>query len=155
MMNLWTNFEIVAPVPQIEMARFSDSGAGIYLTFNIPTNRAGMTTPTTCNDLFTNLPTLGSDNYCVWLNDTTLLVGLGAGATLSPGDVIDLADVSPTPVRAKDNLSGPATGFATVEAPHNPITPVIRVSVSVMKIYQYLQTVGTINAQLLHYYSYS
>eukprot|EP00004_Rigifila_ramosa_P022740 TRINITY_DN6268_c0_g1_i1.p1 TRINITY_DN6268_c0_g1~~TRINITY_DN6268_c0_g1_i1.p1 ORF type:complete len:3072 (-),score=457.76 TRINITY_DN6268_c0_g1_i1:89-9304(-) len=72
--------------PSLQSAYLSPTGASIDISFNFPTNQPASTN---CVGLV-EFPPLGVSIRCLWSGPQNLQVTLGAGATVLPGDMINV-----------------------------------------------------------------
>ena len=83
-----------ALAPEILSVRFSDSATALVLVLSMPGSRyprtaaTGLGSPFYCAELLTNttVAMLGNQDIprCQWEDDSTLVIGLGSGATIRP-----------------------------------------------------------------------
>jgi len=76
------------PTPVVSKAKFSDTGAQIFVTFDSATDRGGSIGVFLCSFLFSF--TGASSSFCSWTSPTVVTITLGTGATILPNDPITL-----------------------------------------------------------------
>lgn len=128
------------PKPSLLSARLSDEGHALVISFNIPTNRAGLVYGAIfpCRQLFS----FNQADRCQWINSTTVLaVLISANASLSVGDQVQFHGNSSLLVRpdcqdlyVSMGLNCNQLDFAdidqsvTVLVPLSPVVPSIVIS---------------------------
>jgi hypothetical protein len=80
--------ESTPPAPRLSSAAFLPSGAQVALTFDGPTDTAGLAGTFPCSQLLTFVGAPAA--ACTWANATALTVTLRATATLMPGGNVTL-----------------------------------------------------------------
>ena len=112
--------------PSPEDCTFTPSGARLWLTFDQDTDQTD--TEVDCLTLLTpNAPTaLGVDAKCSWALPSRLVVVLGAGASILPGDSLS---VKPGLIKSKNLITDAAPlALVTVLTPEFPEPPTIVVN---------------------------
>ena len=107
--------------PRLLSAKLSSSLSSIEITFD----RAINTPPLSCDLLLHGAERFGTFPGCGWSLPEVLTVVLGSGATILPGDLVELA------VRLSDTtgkLISPAGLSAAVLMPRNPLLPRVTLS---------------------------
>ena len=126
------------PAPRPLSARFSDSGQAVIVTFDSPTDRAGLSAPSWLCSTLLNLGDR-ADSSCAWLNATTVSVTFPAippsANTLSYLNVFDKITVLNNTLRAfctstiSACSSNPTVvGSFVVLAPLKPAAPTVIIS---------------------------
>jgi hypothetical protein len=126
-LGTWFFNGFVAPI--VFNARFRDDLASIYVTFDTATDRAlasdditpaqNVLTPTT-------VALLGGGAYCVWPDDTTLLIFMAADSSITVGSLIQFLE---NRIGSRQFAAGETTqfrtvtGYAAVNKPIKPIQP--------------------------------
>ena len=89
-------FSVLPPPPRVTGISFSETFSNVIVRFDVDTNLGGMQGSTDCAKLLTsdslhkvsgNLN--GTGAMCSWPDASSLLVSLGNGATLTPGDGLE------------------------------------------------------------------
>lgn len=120
-----------APPPKLQAARFEDSGASLFISFDSSTDRARITAQTwNCNSLFSYLGSRTST--CFWLNSTTVRAAFGTYSSAEHlVEVGDIVSLRPNLLRAVcasgapcDTYNTSAAQNTTVLTPLNPLVPV-------------------------------
>lgn len=122
-----TRLVVSAPItlrraPRLISATFSSGFGQVELAFDQPTAMPKLP----CSALFNApMPSLGTEPACGWKTSTALVVTLGVGATLVPGEQLILAAQIPD---SAGQLISLINQSAFVAAPSQPLLP--RVSIS-------------------------
>ena len=121
--------------PRLVTAVFDDNGAGAAASFDVDTDRAGMTGAFRCERLFNNTPrapppalgALGDAPACVWVDARTVRITFGASATVLPGDTLRVLDG-----RLRSSFAGASlvttNASAPIDTPRSPVAPVAAIS---------------------------
>lgn len=97
------NFPSLYNLPDI---RFSDIVAtSILVNFRIETNKAGLIGEFDCGLLIVNISSFGSGSFCIWRNPSLLIIYLGCGATVIPGDIISIKEGIIYPINSINSIS--------------------------------------------------
>jgi len=138
------------PTPMLVQARFDDAATSVVLDFDAETNRANMTSASAQNTdcrmvlagaflasvgQLASTSTSGTGSAttvattagakCLWASASSLLVILGAGATVTPSTPVELLWAS---LRSSDGFSAPMVSPSpslTPLAPATPLKPVV------------------------------
>jgi hypothetical protein len=87
------------PPPSLASAQFSDSAAQLGVAFGSDTDQGGFTSSFPCSRILNFVRVGGST--CMWTDRRTLLITLGAGAIIVPGNNVTLL---------ADTVGGSASG---------------------------------------------
>jgi hypothetical protein len=113
--------------PSIISALLDSAGLSILVTFDQLTNRAGATVATLdCARIFPAITSFGTGVRCVWQAEDSLVVFLGTGASITPGDV--LAVNATSNLRGKNGASDAATISFPVSVTSTPQPPLLTVT---------------------------
>eukprot|EP00741_Cyanophora_paradoxa_P017444 tig00020965_g16853.t1 len=114
--------------PRLVSAKFSRVGNQIGATFDVPTDRAGFLGPADCSRILSLGPesnnTLGAKARCSWIDAKSVLITIGAGATVMPGDSIV---VLPGTVSNNMQTSDAVNSSAVIAEPETVQSPQIAI----------------------------
>ena len=80
----------LSPTPTVLFCRFSSGGTSVVVTFASSTDRGQLSNTQSCSAYIENSGALGNGCRSSWTTDKELQLLLGAGATLVPGDILNL-----------------------------------------------------------------
>eukprot|EP00960_Hanusia_phi_P058918 764017-Hanusia_phi.AAC.1 len=108
--------------PLLLSAKFESAGNSISLLFDQATDKAGMDpSSTSCAYVLTSLNGLGTSPTCSWITNSNLQILLDQGASIVPGDLVQVKHV-----RTLNRISQPSASSVTVGIPDNPISPFVQ-----------------------------
>ena len=112
--------------PAVTSAVFADDAGSILLTFSTPLDQSA-TTRTDCSVFFDSntVPALGSNPSCTFRGKGQLVVLLGFGAQLLPGQSLTF---NAAPAVRRCSGGAMVTGSVVVQQPANTVTPVVSIS---------------------------
>ena len=129
------SFITALPAPKMMSSRFSVSGQAVVITFDTPTDSAGIVTSTwRCSQLFTFVSSFIST--CAWTTASTVMVtfnGSNSNVYLTPGGIVTLiggqlrALCSASALSCAKNSAAPTASLSTL-VPTNPSTPTVVLS---------------------------
>eukprot|EP00960_Hanusia_phi_P061878 764965-Hanusia_phi.AAC.2 len=117
--------QIGSPFPPIPTASWiSGTGGEIEVEFDIATDMGGIAGSTVCEFFFQRNTAMkfGSDCTSFWSTPRTLMVRLGAGATILPGDDLSFAMDR---IKNQRQTSYFTSGSVRLQAPAQPVTPLL------------------------------
>ena len=133
--DLPPNLACCPAAPYITGIRFADEpSTSIIVDFSTETDQAGMEGTSNCSTLISideedaGVGPLGDNSYCVWKNQSSLILWFGADATVSIGDEIILAKNVLYSDRFPGEPAVPVQNVREIAAPN--VRPLPRVQIS-------------------------
>ena len=137
----------VPPPPELTTAIMGDTGGALALTFSKPSDQGGgrnlaalpgvsecaatSSGSSTCCELLATVTVakLGVGSSCYWLDASMLAVSLGTGATIVPGDSVELRPgaLAQEAVCARATATEFSSGSAPLSPPKNPPVPIVQI----------------------------
>ncbi|XP_071499141.1 uncharacterized protein [Diadema antillarum] len=105
--------------PILESAKFSSTGAALWLEFDSPVDYEDFES---CDDVFDSVTGLGNDPWCLWRGPMSLAVVFGTGSgLLGIGDTLTLKDDAVYAFKQKYSYA--ASGSVSIAAPDSALVP--------------------------------
>eukprot|EP01052_Picozoa_sp_SAG31_P008169 SAG31_NODE_406_length_16063_cov_22.636056_1_plen_2494_part_10 len=132
--------KLLAPPPQIVLAKFDDSLIRITVVFDQETNQARMGSNGACEQIIGSdlVATLGVGPLCMWKTRSQLSISLGYKSTITTTQAAALDDwdlhmtMLPNVLLSSYENSHPANNTVAILEPQHPPTPVAIIEASLM-----------------------